>query len=50
MIADRFRRFIREDSLALALFGRFLLGLVGEGISGWLAHDGSLRASHLPPV
>jgi hypothetical protein len=44
------KKTIADDSMSLVLFSLFLLCLTGQGLSGWLAYNQSLRAGHFPAV
>src|SRR5579863_1030459 len=44
------RKAINDDSMSIMLFSLFLLCLVGQGLSGWLAYNQALRAAHLPAI
>ena len=46
----RFRKLISDDSMSIALFSLFLFCVVGQGLSGWSAYDGSLKSAHFPSV
>src|SRR5215218_2518464 len=44
------RRFLRDNGLSVALFGLFLVSIVGQAITGWRAHAQELRLHDLPPI
>jgi Domain of unknown function (DUF6766) len=44
------RKFISNDSLSIALFALFLMCIVGQGLSGWFAYNGALRAGHFREI
>lgn len=46
----RMRRFLRDNGLSVALFGLFLISLVGQALSGWRAHTEELRIHEMPAV
>lgn len=46
----RLKKLISDDSMSIALFSLFLLCVVGQGLSGWFAYDGSLEAAHFRPI
>jgi hypothetical protein len=46
----RLKKFIRDDSMSIALFSLFLLCVVGQGLSGWYAYDDSLQTANFPPI
>lgn len=46
----RLKKLISDDSMSIALFSLFLLCVVGQGLSGWSAYDGSLKAAHFRPI
>ncbi|MGH8287597.1 MAG: DUF6766 family protein [Steroidobacteraceae bacterium] len=48
--SSRFKRFVSDDSMSIALFSLFLVCVAGQGLSGWLAYNGSLRAGHFQEI
>ena len=44
------KKTISDDSMSIMLFSLFLLCLIGQGLSGWLAYNQSLRAGHFPAI
>ena len=44
------KKTISDHSMSIMLFGLFLLCLIGQGLSGWLAYNQSLRAGHFPAI
>lgn len=44
-LGRRLKKAVSDDSLTLALFGLFLLCVVGQSLSGWFAYNGSLQAA-----
>jgi hypothetical protein len=44
------RQFLRNNGLSIALFGLFLLSIIGQMIAGWLALGEELSIHHQPPV
>jgi len=44
------KKMIGDDSMCIMLFSLFLLCLIGQGLSGWLAYNQSLRAGHFPAI
>lgn len=45
-LTARLAAFIRDDSMSIALFGLFLLCIIGDSITGWLAYNQALREAH----
>jgi hypothetical protein len=46
----RLKKLVSDNSMSIALFSLFLLCVVGQGLSGWSAYNGSLKAAHLRPI
>jgi hypothetical protein len=46
----RLKKLVSDNSMSIALFSLFLLCVVGQGLSGWSAYNGSLKAAHLRPL
>ncbi|MPR11279.1 DUF6766 family protein [Microvirga tunisiensis] len=44
------RRFLRDNGLSVALFGLFLISLVGQALTGWRAQAEELRLHELPAI
>ena len=44
------RRFLRDNGLSVALFGLFLISIVGQVLAGWRALAEELRIHAQPPV
>jgi hypothetical protein len=45
-----FKNVIADDSMSIMLFSLFLICLVGQGLSGWLAYNHSLQAAHFREI
>ncbi len=43
-------KFISENSLSIALFGLFLLSIIGQSLSGWFAYNRSLQTGHFQEI
>ncbi len=41
---------ISENSLSIALFGLFLLSMIGQSLSGWFAYNRSLQTGHIQEI
>ncbi len=41
---------ISENSLSIALFGLFLLSMIGQSLSGWFAYNRSLQTGHFQEI
>ncbi|XKD98604.1 DUF6766 family protein [Microvirga sp. RSM25] len=46
----RMRRFLRDNGLSVALFGLFLVSLIGQALTGWRAQAEELRLHELPAI
>jgi hypothetical protein len=46
----RMRRFLRDNGLSVALFGLFLISLIGQALTGWRAQAEELRLHELPAI
>jgi hypothetical protein len=46
----RLKELVSDNSMSIALFSLFLLCIVGQGLSGWSAYNGSLKASHFAEI
>jgi hypothetical protein len=44
------RRFLRDNGLSVALFGLFLVSLIGQALTGWRAQAEELRLHELPAI
>lgn len=44
------KKAISNDSMSVALFSLFLICLVGQSLSGWLAYDDTLHAGHFSEI
>lgn len=44
------RRFLRDNGLSVALFGLFLVSIIGQALTGWKAHAEDLRSHGQPSV
>src|SRR4051812_39349546 len=44
------RRFLRDNGLSVALFGLFLVSIVGQALTGWRAHAEELRVHDWAPI
>ena len=44
------KKVISDDSMSIMLFSLFLACLIGQGLSGWLAYNHSLRAAHFREI
>jgi hypothetical protein len=44
------RRFLRDNGLSVALFGLFLVSIVGQALTGWRAHAEEIRLHGWPPI
>lgn len=43
LIWDIVKKFVRNDSMSIALFGLFLVCAIGQSVTGWFAFNESLR-------
>lgn len=39
------KKFVKNDSLSIALFSLFLLSIAGQAVSGWFAYNAALRTA-----
>jgi hypothetical protein len=46
----RMRRFLRDNGLSVALFGLFLVSLIGQALTGWRTQIEELRLHELPAI
>ena len=46
----RLKKFVSDDSMSIALFALFLVCVIGQAVSGWLAYDDSLQAVHFQEI
>jgi hypothetical protein len=44
------KKVISDDSLSIMLFSLFLVSLIGQGVTGWLAYNHSLKARHFREI
>lgn len=44
------KKVIKNDSMSIALFGLFLICLVGQGVSGWFSYNNALHAGHFREI
>jgi hypothetical protein len=44
------KKAISDDSMSIMLFSLFLICLIGQGFSGWLAYNHSLQAGHFREI
>ena len=44
------RRFLRDNGLSVALFGLFLVSLIGQALTGWRTQIEELRLHELPAI
>ena len=46
----RLKKFVSDDSMSIALFALFLVCVIGQAVSGWLAYDDWLQAAHFQEI
>ena len=44
------KKLICDDSMSITLFSLFLICLISQGLSGWLAYNNSLKAAHFGEI
>jgi hypothetical protein len=49
-IWQRFKTFIGNDSMSIALFSLFIICIAAQSLSGWLSYNQSLHAGHFPEL
>jgi hypothetical protein len=50
MLRSSLEKIVSENSLSIALFGLFLLSMIGQSLSGWFAYNGSRQTGHFQEI